>query len=301
MEPLYKSLDEQGLLYKPPRESIVTLYTKLASKARKLGDLQDNSASSQTALPDISTLQNILFDCRAYFATKDINLALVSSLQFDSKHLNAENSMVDNNLIHILYRLKSNKCSACGKRFGNSPEERLLQANHLDWHFRINRRIKGTTETISVTGSTATQKNIQSRNWYLSDLAWIEFKDEDIISTKKVSDTENNAENSSKSGRESRGVEPVGTINRDSVGPEPNPPTGTTIPRKDIITVPESNEDMSYRCPICQDRTTAVYDDELGEWVWRNTVEVNGKYFHASCYRETARNEFNSLGDIVSV
>ena len=303
LEPLYKSLDEQGLLYKPPRESIVTLYTKLASKARKLGDLQDNSASSQTALPDISTLQNILFDCRAYFATKDINLALVSSLQFDSKHLNAENSMVDNNLIHILYRLKSNKCSACGKRFGNSPEERLLQANHLDWHFRINRRIKGTTETISVTGSTATQKNIQSRNWYLSDLAWIEFKDEDIISTKKVSDTENNAENSSKSGRESRGVntQPVGTINRDSVGPEPNPPTGTTIPRKDIITVPESNEDMSYRCPICQDRTTAVYDDELGEWVWRNTVEVNGKYFHASCYRETARNEFNSLGDIVSV
>ena len=303
LEPLYNSLDELGLLYKPPKESIVTLYTKLASKTRKLNDPQDNSASSQAALPDISTLQNILFDCKAYFATKDINLALVSSLQFDSRHLNAENSMVDNNLVHVLYRLKSNKCSACGKRFGNSPEERLLQANHMDWHFRINRRIKGTTETISVTGSTATQKNIQSRNWYLSDLAWIEFKDEDIISTKKVSDTENNVENSSKIARDSRSgsTQPAGTINRDSVKPETSSLTGTTTPRRDVITVPESSEDMSYRCPICQDRTTAVYDDELGEWVWRNTVEVNGKFFHASCYRETARNGLNGLGDIVSI
>ena len=63
--------------------------------------------------------------------------------------------------------------------------------------------------------------------------------------------------------------------------------------------VPELAEDMSFQCPICKDAVTGLYDEDLGEWVWKNSMEANGKYFHATCYYEAVKN--NSGSNVVQL
>ena len=64
--------------------------------------------------------------------------------------------------------------------------------------------------------------------------------------------------------------------------------------REKYVVVPETSQDMAFICPICKETVTGVYDEESGEWVWKNTIEVNGKYFHSSCYHETSQNSTKS-------
>lgn len=291
IQKLYESLDNVDLLYKPKSESIVTLYDKIKPK-----DSDKLNKESNIRLPSIDMLQNIILDCKAYFANININSLNVDSLTFTQQNITSPNSMVQNNLIHLLYRAKSNKCNACGKRFGNSNDEKRLLSEHLDWHFRINKRIKGSSQLISTgnnQGTTATQKNIQSRNWFLQDAEWINFKDDDIISTKNIiRDDDNrtrdkrwrkNGDNTDRYNNTSSGSTQEGGDDYSNVLTD-------EMLRNTKLPVPETNVDMTYKCPICKDTVNAVYDEDTGEWVWRNTININGKYFHALCYYESIKN-----------
>ncbi|CCF58418.1 hypothetical protein KAFR_0E02660 [Kazachstania africana CBS 2517] len=277
---LYESLNEEGLLYEPPKESVVTLYNKL-NKDSELSSINDTVKN----LPPISTLQNILFDCKAYFSTVNINVSNIPSLQFNQQNIANKNPLVTNSLINLLYRVKSNKCSTCGKRFGNAPEEKKLYNEHLDWHFRINNRIKGSSvSSTSASLAAAANKNIQSRNWYLSALEWINFKDDFIVSTKEVvdEDRQTNSQNNR-----------AGIVTLPSGG-KISSATGSNVSEESLynkfVAVPESSVDMTFKCPICKDVVSSVYDEESGEWIWKNTVSIDGKYFHATCYHETSKN-----------
>lgn len=291
IQKLYESLDNVDLLYKPKNESIVTLYDKIKPK-----DSDKLNKESNIRLPSIDMLQNIILDCKAYFANININSLNVDSLTFTQQNITSPNSMVQSNLIHLLYRAKSNKCNACGKRFGNSNDEKRLLSEHLDWHFRINKRIKGSSQLISTgnnQGTTATQKNIQSRNWFLQDAEWINFKDDDIISTKNIiRDDDNrtrdkrwrkNGDNTDRYNNTSSGSTQEGGDDYSNVLTD-------EMLRNTKLPVPETNVDMTYKCPICKDTVNAVYDEDTGEWVWRNTININGKYFHALCYYESIKN-----------
>ncbi|SMN20905.1 similar to Saccharomyces cerevisiae YDR228C PCF11 mRNA 3' end processing factor [Maudiozyma saulgeensis] len=297
---LYQSLNNLGLLYKPQNESIVALYDKI-----KPNESDISAKDHEIQLPPVEMLQNIVLDCKAYFANVNINISNIPSLSFSQENLTNPNNVVLNNLIHLLYRAKSNKCNTCGKRFGNSNDEKRLLSEHLDWHFRINKRIKGSSQVISNsnTGATAMQKNIQSRNWYLQDSQWISFNDDDITSTKNiVNDNDgrnrnrrddkwkNMGDNSSKIGHNPSSSGTDGTLNDGTINED--------ILREAKVSVPETNVDMTFKCPICKDTVGAVYDEDSGEWVWKNTVYINGKYFHAICYYDSIKN--NTNGDYSS-
>lgn len=297
LESLYASLGENGLLYKPPQESIVTLYDKVKPKG---GDIQDGNTN--IAMPSVSALEDILFDCKAYFANVNINISNIPSLSFSQYNVTADNMVVQNNLIHLLYRAKSNKCSTCGKRFGNSHDEKRLFSDHLDWHFRINKRIKGSSQVITsngTTGTTATQKNIQSRNWFLPDIEWAEFKDDLITSTRFSNDADDNHNNKRRDNRRRNRNDDSRESEYNRNGPtSANIPVGAPGFNEDIlrnlkVVVPETTENMSFQCPICKDVLNAVYDEDTGEWVWKNAVEIDGKYFHALCYYESVKNNGN--------
>ena len=209
------------------------------------------------------------------------------ALQLSEQTLLQENPIVQNNLIHLLYRSKPNKCSVCGKRFGNSESEKLLQNEHLDWHFRINTRIKGSQNTantgISSSGSntTTTRKNIQSRNWYLDDSQWIAFKDDEITSTKHKSDYSDTSTN--RNINKSNEINHINDPSENSVdNTSENGKNDDVRIRERYVVVPETSQDMAFKCPICKETVTGVYDEESGEWIWKNTIEVNGKYFHLS-------------------
>ncbi|CAI4058560.1 hypothetical protein SKDZ_04G4340 [Saccharomyces kudriavzevii ZP591] len=289
---LYASLQSEGLIYTPPKDSIVTLYKKLNGHSSY--SLDSNEKQLMKNLPKIPLLNDILSDCKAYFATVNIDVLNNPTLQLSQQTLLQENPIVQNNLIHLLYRSKPNKCSVCGKRFGNSESEKLLQNEHLDWHFRISTRIKGSQNTantgISSSNSTTTttRKNIQSRNWYLNDSQWVAFKDDEITSTRHKSDyadsnTNNNSDNINSSGY-------ADDSNENSLNPSGNDKDNEVKIREKYVVVPETSQDMAFTCPICKETVTGVYDEESGEWIWKNTIEVNGKYFHSTCYHETSQN-----------
>lgn len=55
------------------------------------------------------------------------------------------------------------QCSSCGVRF--PPEQTMKYSQHLDWHFRQNRRDRDNV------------RKAQSRKWYYDVSDWIQFEE----------------------------------------------------------------------------------------------------------------------------
>ena len=55
--------------------------------------------------------------------------------------------------------------------------------------------------------------------------------------------------------------------------------------------VPDFATDMKFQCPICTESTYGKHDEDLGEWIWTNCIQVADKFFHATCYYEAAKNQ----------
>lgn len=334
LQNLYQSLKTENLLYEPPKQSIVTLYNTLINDNKYADnntiDETNNSTfnlEKQANLPKIPVLVSILNDCNAYFSTINVSLSNAPTLQLNQMNIINDNKLVQDNFIHYLYRAKPNKCNMCGKRFGITQDEKNLQSDHLDWHFRINKRIKGTTTTSNVTSLTnsnasgATElvqnfqsRNIQSRNWYLVDSQWINFNDDEIVSVNynnnNITNRNNNKRNNNKDKNSSNKRHKRNTSDQNNIDTSTTVGTNISIDTKTndnnndeidnsgnnehhlmkkFVIVPESLQDPSYKCPICQEKVTSKYDDDTGEWIWPNTVEIDGKYFHATCYGETTK------------
>lgn len=255
---LVSSLREKQLLYEPSENSIVTLANKLESEL---------DSSNSVKLPSYSVLQNILGDLEAQKQTQNFDILNASVLQLSQQFVLNDNHPITNVLIHFLYRTKTNKCSICGKRFGNSQEERDLETKHLDWHFRVNKRIKGIQSN-----TTTSTKVIQSRNWYLDETQWADFKDEEIIAT----DIDSNA--------------PEQQPTFDNAKTDTSEAIYTKLMGKYVV-VPDYAADMKFQCPICTEDNYGKYDEELGEWIWGNSIQVGDKFFHATCYYEAAKNQ----------
>ncbi|CCE62357.1 hypothetical protein TPHA_0C02020 [Tetrapisispora phaffii CBS 4417] len=308
MHSLFESLKAEKLVFQPKEQSIITLNAKLNIDDGKLinNSGRAKSETDLTRLPSIEFLSNIISDCKAYFSTVNIDIVNTPSLNISQDFILGENKIVENNLINTLYRAKPKKCTLCGKRFGNTLDERRLQSDHLDWHFRINKRIKGSENTLSNitatnSSSNTTQKNIQSRNWYLHDSQWIIFKDKEIVSTSRSDHSENNMTvvnldfNTNMNSQKNNNIN---NADRNLSGNESNKfvKIDEGLLSKKYVIVPESVEDMSFKCPVCKEIVAATYDEELGEWIWKGCMEYKGKYFHATCYYESAKNKNTSIG-----
>lgn len=293
---LFEELDSYGLLYKPSKESIVTLYAKLSGDTGEADtDLKTKEIEQLKKVPPPSILQGIILDCKAHFATSSVDILNTPSLQLTQGNLLNDNAIVDNRLIHLLYRSKPNKCLTCGRRFGNSMEDKRAEGEHLDWHFRINSRMKGTRASnnpfTSNSGST-TQKNIQSRNWYLDDDSWSKFNDDEIVSpTNDAEPTKFNKENRSNPPRGAQN-----NLQSQTTDPGIEDIIDVNSLRSKSVVVPESSEDMSFQCPVCKETVGSVFDEDSGEWVWKNTIHIDNKYVHATCYYEAAKSRDNSAG-----
>ncbi|QEU62564.1 Pcf11 [Kluyveromyces lactis] len=255
---LVNMLREKELLHEPGESSITTLAAKLEPEF-------DSSKTAQ--LPSYSLLQDILGDLEAQRQTQNLDILNASVLQLSQQFVLNDNHPITEKLVHFLYRAKPNKCSICGKRFGNTLEEKELEIQHLDWHFRVNKKIKGIQSN-----TTTSTKVIQSRNWYLDENQWADFKEEDIIAT----DIDAGAAEQ----------QPTFADNR-----EDSTDAIYTKLRNKYIVVPDYATDMKFQCPICTESTYGKYDEDLGEWIWSNCVQVGDKFFHATCYYEAAKSQ----------
>ncbi len=155
--------------------------------------------------------------------------------------------------VALIYSAKSNQCSNCSKRFTSDSEGAREKALHLDWHFRTNKKLK----TLS--------KQIHNRTWFLPEKEWEEFQEDEIVGAMDDS--------------YELGVQLNNRVNEKRTLTEEEM-------NKHVVAIPDDSEN-EVLCGICRDKIVGVFDDDSGEWVWKNAIKQRGRVYHYSCWVET--------------
>ncbi|XP_048526467.1 pre-mRNA cleavage complex 2 protein Pcf11 isoform X1 [Dendroctonus ponderosae] len=137
------------------------------------------------------------------------------------------------------------QCSSCGMRF--SPEASMWYSQHLDWHFRQNRKGKKNARVAN------------SRKWYYSLADWKNYEElEDLEEREKnYFDQQQQVEVAEEAEEE---------VEIPSVTADP----GTT----------------DERCYVCRDVFEQFFNEEKEEWHLRNSVRIDEKTYHPICYED---------------
>ena len=138
----------------------------------------------------------------------------------------------------MIYDSVDLQCKQCGCRFYRSEDGKVKMNEHLDFHFRQNRRIK---EKSKISGT--------CRSWYLSEDDWVKERDTDER-----------------------------TISTPTFFPESETPitSSTTIPEEILSNLPVET-DIVEPCAICNEKFERFWDDDEGLWMIRNAVKVENK------------------------
>ncbi|XP_055637701.1 uncharacterized protein LOC129776214 [Toxorhynchites rutilus septentrionalis] len=165
------------------------------------------------------------------------------------------------------------QCSSCGVRF--PPEQTMKYSQHLDWHFRQNRRDRDST------------RKAHSRKWYYNVADWIQYEE--------IEDLDE---------REKNWFETQQTEQTDFNGDGEQ--SGRTGPDSPSPSCPAGSNELDKRCHMCHDEFEQFYNEEIEEWHLRNAIRVDENTYHPLCYEdykasltldETALNATNEEGD----
>lgn len=166
------------------------------------------------------------------------------------------------------------QCSSCGVRF--PPEQTMKYSQHLDWHFRQNRRDRDSA------------RKAHSRKWYYDVSDWIQYEEiEDLEEREK-----NWFEAQQTEQLEFNGDGEMGSGRPGAETPPPSCPAGS--------------DEASKRCHMCHDEFQQFYNEETEEWHLKNAIRVEECTYHPLCYEdykasltldETAMNATNEEGD----
>lgn len=144
------------------------------------------------------------------------------------------------------------QCSSCGLRF--PPEQTLKYSQHLDWHFRQNRRERDS------------KRKAHFRKWYYNQSDWIKYeeiedaeeREKNFFETQQQESTDQNEDGIVK-----------GPGNTDSLGNYSCPAEGA-----------------EKVCDMCHDEFEQYYNEENEEWHLRNAIKVDEKCYHPICYED---------------
>lgn len=166
----------------------------------------------------------------------------------------ASPSQIDN----LYGRLLPLQCATCGYRFPDTDAGREAKQNEMDWHFRVNKDIR--------------EGHSRNRTWFLNLQMWIDYRDENEVfgSGDLALETGMDANNSN------------------SLNDTAGQPVDLEKERQKYIDVPT---DSNAVCPVCQEPHEVSWSEEAENWVWMNAVEVQGHYFHATCYADPHNRE----------
>uniref|UniRef100_A0A4W3JWC6 Pre-mRNA cleavage complex 2 protein Pcf11 n=1 Tax=Callorhinchus milii TaxID=7868 RepID=A0A4W3JWC6_CALMI len=131
------------------------------------------------------------------------------------------------------------QCYSCGMRFTESQTD--VYADHLDWHYRMNRMEKDIT------------KKVTHRKWYYSLTDWIEFEE--------IADLEERAKSQF----------------FEKVHEEVIQRTQEAAKEKEFQSVPAGPAGVQEICEICQEPFEQYWDEDEEEWHLKNAVRVEGR------------------------
>ncbi|KAI5963086.1 uncharacterized protein KGF55_002878 [Candida pseudojiufengensis] len=129
------------------------------------------------------SLEDLLLQSSSIPRSDYDKLKFTELMNVSKKSANNLQDFINNNvpstaMMNLLYDAKPSKCSICGKRFTTDYDGTNKKRLHLDWHFRMNKKL-------GVKGA-----NIQSRNWYLDDYEWVNFNDDNLLDTATENSTD---------------------------------------------------------------------------------------------------------------
>lgn len=120
--------------------------------------------------PATNALEQLLLDASGQSQYVQIKVKELSKVQKAAAPLQrfVASGDLDMLTLQVLYETKLSKCAQCGKRFTGDDDGAARKRVHLDWHFRINKRL------------TNHKANIQSRTWYISQDEWVHFDESSL-------------------------------------------------------------------------------------------------------------------------
>ncbi|CEH13287.1 mRNA cleavage and polyadenylation factor I/II complex, subunit Pcf11 [Ceraceosorus bombacis] len=144
------------------------------------------------------------------------------------------------------------QCRQCSNRYPAGDAGQKSMDEHLDWHFRHNRRAK----------EMAARGQGQSRSWLSRIGYWIRGGFDDSPPTKTEA-----GEESARSG-----------------GLTPAQQAELRAAAKSFVVAPSDDPSAATRpCPICKELFKSEWNEDEEEWIWKDATKVDGVYYHATC------------------
>ncbi|ORY01297.1 hypothetical protein K493DRAFT_312463 [Basidiobolus meristosporus CBS 931.73] len=167
--------------------------------------------------------------------------------------------------VELLYEALALQCTTCGFRYKKDEAGRAKMDQHLDWHFRQNRRLKEKA------------KKIQSRTWFGSEEDWVHSRDSQSAQQQPAFfDQESNSTPQEED--DEKGLKEL------------------------TIVVPFDHHGKP--CPTCKEKFVSFWSDSEEEWMYKNAVLVGDVVYHATCHADAQKNdvpsEDGSMNDITN-
>lgn len=164
-------------------------------------------------------------------------------------------------MAHIELLFSGMQCSSCGVRFPS--EQTTKYSQHLDWHFRQNRRDRDSA------------RKAHSRRWYYDVADWVQYEEIEDPDDREKNwfETQQSEADPSMGAGQSGGAGEDGSNGRDVVETLPSCVAGA--------------DDLDKTCDMCHDRFETFYNEETEDWHLRNALRVEeGATYHPICYED---------------
>lgn len=156
-------------------------------------------------------------------------------------------------IVQFLYDQLPVQCKQCGIRFSDSIAGKKKMQDHLDMHFRQNRKANQSVG------------RGHSRSWFVDAEDWIN----DVPSeTNGKGDADGHRRLSAKAAAAAE------VAKRDAEL------------RAQFVVVPPGDEAKTISCPICKETLKSEFLEEDEDWVWKNAVMKDDRVYHATCHAE---------------
>jgi len=185
-------------------------------------------------------------DTRAY---RKAILAEAEDVRFSSADISRHRP----NIVHFLYDRMPVQCKQCALRFSDTAQGKKAMQEHLDMHFRQNRK------------ASQSVGRGHSRGWFLGVEDWIR----DLPYS---------------SGDKDAGL-PSRLSNAKAVATAESTKRDAELHARFVV-VPPGDEAKHVTCPICKEVFKSEFNEDDEEWIWKNALRFDDKIYHATCHAE---------------
>jgi pre-mRNA cleavage complex 2 protein Pcf11 len=154
---------------------------------------------------------------------------------------------------------RPNQCMTCGRRFTSDDIGKEKKSRHLDWHFKTKARMS------------EAEHRTQNRSWYVDEREW--------IASKEYEDD----------------AAPIDAV---SIAMNGSTISGVKKTMQNYVRAPADPFLRNAPCPIDQETFKSEWSEELQDFIWKDAIQVGGRYYHASCYKEATRDRDKDAGGV---